>query len=81
MRDIYNIENEDAIREYLGLDAEWCKDYFNQWKPSIKKALTKAKELGCEYILSCDYGIYAPDNSEFICDIEGIILYRDKGEE
>ena len=78
---IYNIENEKEIKEYLGLEPEWCDDYYQQWKPSIAKAIAKAKELKCDYMLSSDYGTYAPSESEFICDIEGIILFRDKGEE
>ena len=71
---IYNKDNESAIKEYLGLEEEWCNVFFKKWKPTIDKAIDKARENLADYILESDYGIY--DEGNFIANMDGIIIFK-----
>ena len=76
MKDIYDKRKTRTIREYLGLSAEWCKDYFNEWKPDIFRAIDFAKQYNYEYILQSDYGLYTETDTVIKGKFNGIIVYE-----
>ena len=73
---IYDKRKTKAIKEYLGLSEEWCKQYFNEWKKDIFNAIDYARKYNYEYVLSADYGTYTEDFCELVKDFNGIYVYK-----
>jgi hypothetical protein len=74
--DIYDKRKIKSIKEYLGLSADWCNQYFREWKQDIFRALDYARKHNYEYILESDYWFYTETRTEIIKNFNGVIVYE-----
>ena len=81
-KEIYNIENEKEIREYLGLEREIYNQFWNGWKPKIKEVLVIAKKNNAEYIFEKDFETYLTKKKrkpQVIDTLYGITIFKERG--
>ena len=80
LKEIYNIENEKAIREYLGLNKEIYDKYWEDWKPKLKEVITIAKKNNAEYIFENDFSTFFTKikrKMTIITTLYGITIYKE----
>lgn len=82
LKEIYNIENEQAIREYMGISKEIYDKFWDIWKPKIKEIVVIAKKHNAEYIFETDYDIYITKlkrKPHIIDTLYGITIFKERG--
>ena len=79
--EIYNINNEQVIREYLGLSKEFYDRYWTtSIKPKLKEVCKIAKEQNAEYIFTGDFETYlrhTKNRYKIIKEIYGITIFKE----
>ena len=83
LKEIYNIENESAIREYLELQEAIYDKFWGLWKPKIQEVVSVAKKHDAEYVFEKDFQIYFIKTKRKIIVIDtlyGITIYKEMKE-
>lgn len=79
--EIYNINNEQVIREYLGLSKEFYDRYWTtSIKPKLKEICKIAKEHNAEYIFTGDFDTYLSNTKnryKVIKELYGITIFKE----